>query len=294
VIEKNSIHHYLNTDGIRLTVVDVTDAVNFAMDVHHLNQMATAILGEVMAGTAILATDFKNHEGVSVRWNTNGPLGVIHTDTYEGSYVRGYIDHPEKMEDTSYTEEGISSWINQGGQLFVTRYSLLKMPFTSTVNLDGKDVSTCFTNYIIESDQTMTRIETAISFTPEGRVERAMAYMAQLLPQGDREEFLKLFSRKTSYAFWKSEGDSRTLMEDMIRDNKFSLLGESTMEFRCTCSEDRIRSALMSLPVADREEMLKDPNIEVTCQCCGKVYHIPSEAAKKWFNDANVKGDQVQ
>ena len=95
MIEKNTICHYLNLDGIRLTLADITDAALEAAKRHNMSDQAAAMLGEIMAGTAILATDFKNHEGVSLRWETHGPIGNIHTDAYEGKYLRGYMDQPE-------------------------------------------------------------------------------------------------------------------------------------------------------------------------------------------------------
>ena len=58
MIEKNTICHYLNLDGIRLTLADITDAALEAAKRHNMSDQAAAMLGEIMAGTAILATDF--------------------------------------------------------------------------------------------------------------------------------------------------------------------------------------------------------------------------------------------
>ena len=144
-----------------------------------------------MAGTAILATDFKNHEGVSLRWETHGPIGNIHTDAYEGKYLRGYMDHPE----AAGADESI---LNEHGMLYVTRYSLLRMPYTSSVELKGHDVSSCLTDYMKESDQTLSHIQTAVIRDEQGRIQRVFAFMAQLMPQGNNDKFKRIFLRKTT------------------------------------------------------------------------------------------------
>ena len=163
MIEKNTICHYLNLDGICLTLADITDAALEAAKRHNMSDQAAAMLGEIMAGTAILATDFKNHEGVSLRWDTHGPRGNIHTDAYEGKYLRGYMDHPE----AAGADESI---LNEHGMLYVTRYSLLRMPYTSSVELKGHDVSSCLTDYMKESDQTLSHIQTAVIRDEQGRI----------------------------------------------------------------------------------------------------------------------------
>lgn len=64
-----------------------------AQEIHHLPSLSAVILGKVLNAAAILAMDFKNHEGVSLKWVTNSPLGTIHADTKEG--MCGDIENPD-------------------------------------------------------------------------------------------------------------------------------------------------------------------------------------------------------
>lgn len=61
--EMNRIDHYLSTDGIRITVADVTDAARRAQEIHHLPSLSAVILGKVLNAAAILAMDFKIMKG---------------------------------------------------------------------------------------------------------------------------------------------------------------------------------------------------------------------------------------
>lgn len=282
MIEKNTICHYLNLDGICLTLADITDAALEAAKRHNMSDQAAAMLGEIMAGTAILATDFKNHEGVSLRWDAHGPRGNIHTDAYEGKYLRGYMDHPE----AAGADESI---LNEHGMLYVTRYSLLRMPYTSSVELKGHDVSSCLTDYMKESDQTLSHIQTAVIRDEQGRIQRVFAFMAQLMPQGNKDKFKEYFSINYHFA---GESHAAESVEDLLKKGKFSLLGKMDVSFRCTCSAERIKSALLSLNAHDRAEILKDDKVEATCEYCGSHYSIPRELVALWFEEE--KGSNVQ
>ena len=76
----NTIQHYLSADGIRLTVADTSNVSLEAEAIHHLPPASARILAKAMTGAAILINDFKNHEGISIRWVTGSPLGAIHVD----------------------------------------------------------------------------------------------------------------------------------------------------------------------------------------------------------------------
>ena len=192
--EMNRIDHYLSTDGIRITVADVTDAARRAQEIHHLPSLSAVILGKVLNAAAILAMDFKNHEGVSLKWVTNSPLGTIHADAYEGRYVRGFIESPDDGT-IPYTSAEEAKWVSRRGKLFVTRYSLLKMPYVSAVNLSDGDTASCVSDYINSSDQTLSHVEIE-ALTKRGR---SSAWPA-LSPSSCRKEiknFLESSLRKT-------------------------------------------------------------------------------------------------
>ena len=87
MIKINTIQHYLSMSGIRITVSDVSSAAAKVQELHHLPALTAVIVGKILAGTSVLATDFKNHEGISILWQTNSILGSIHTDAYAVSYT---------------------------------------------------------------------------------------------------------------------------------------------------------------------------------------------------------------
>lgn len=285
----NQIDHYLSTDGIRITVADITDAAREAQEIHHLSSLSAVILGKVLNASAILAMDFKNHEGVSLKWVTNSPLGTIHADAYEGRYVRGFIEH---LDDGSvpYAPEKEAEWVSRKGKLFVTRYSLLKMPYVSAVDLPDGDTALCVSDYINSSDQTLSHVEIESLLDEGGKIIRMAGFIAQLMPEGDKKLFGELFGKDRKWNLFDESGKEDALSTLLHKEN-YVLLGEAPVSFRCTCGEDRIKHSLQGLPLMEQQGLLEDDHIEIACHYCGKKYEISRETLIKWFNE---KGGNVQ
>ena len=233
--EMNRIDHYLSTDGIRITVADVTDAARRAQEIHHLPSLSAVILGKVLNAAAILAMDFKNHEGVSLKWVTNSPLGTIHADAYEGRYVRGFIENPDDGT-IPYTPAEEAKWVSRRGKLFVTRYSLLKMPYVSAVDLSDGDTASCVSDYINSSDQTLSHVEIEALTDKEGKIIRMAGFIAQLMPEGDKKLFGELFAKDRKWDLFDETGKEASLSILLNKEN-YVLLGSAPVSFRCSSGD---------------------------------------------------------
>ena len=286
----NQISHYLSTEGIRITVADVTEAAAFSQEIHQLPSLSAVIMGKILNGAAILATDFKNHEGVSLKWETHSPLGTIQADAYEGRYVRGFIDTPDDGS-LPYSPEKEKEFVSRKGKLFVTRYSLLKLPYVSTVDLPDGSVASCISSYINASDQTLSHVEIEGRLDANGKITRMTGYMAQLMPTGNRDLFQELFREDRKWDLFGEETREDSL-GNLLQKENCVLLGKSPVSFRCTCGEERIKNALLGLPAEERVSLLEDDHIEIACHYCGKKYEIPKNKLMKWMQEN--QGGNVQ
>lgn len=287
----NHIYHYLGTEGIRITVADITSAAIEAQEIHNLPSLSAMILGKILNAAAILATDFKNHEGVSLKWETNTGLGTIHADAYEGRYIRGFVEHPDDG-CTAYSKEAEAASVNNNGKLFVTRYSLLKLPYVSAVDLSKDNVASCVSAYLNDSDQTLSYVQIEGKINESGKITRMAGFMAQLMPEGNVRLFHELFDGNQIDIFG-SEDDENSLLHILNKED-YVLLGDAPVTFRCTCDEERIKTSLQSLPESEQQSLLEDAHIEIQCHYCGRNFNISRETLMQWFNENKSKGDHVQ
>ena len=287
----NTIQHYLSSDGIRLTVADTSHASEETEAIHHLPTLSAVILSKALTGAAILINDFKNHEGITFKWITGSPLGEIHIDAYDGQFVRGFLDHPEATEGMPCDTSHEAAMVSTAGQLFVTRYSLLKNPYTSAVNLHSGDISAGLTEYLNTSEQTLSAVKLDVTLSSDGEILRSAGFLAQLMPGGNMGTFAHLFRNLDQWNPTLEDKKEGSLSKLLIA-GKFQILKEGPLSFHCTCSEDRIRSTLISLPESEKASLAEDPSLEVVCPYCDKKYTISQDTLKKWFDDA--KGAKMQ
>ena len=92
MITRNQIIHYTSDELIRVSIALTTGIVEKARQRHNLSPVASAALGRTMTGAALLAGDYKNHEGVSLKVAGDGPLGAVHADCFDTNKLRGYVD----------------------------------------------------------------------------------------------------------------------------------------------------------------------------------------------------------
>lgn len=237
-------------------------------------------MGKILAGTSVLATDFKNHEGISILWQTNSILGSIHTDAYEGYFIRGYVDTADDNLPVTLHNEKLL--ISDKAQLTVTRYSLVRTPYSSRINLSFGNISECLGQYLKQSDQIKSFIFVTAAVSPEKKITRAAGIFAQLLPEGNKEKFTQYF-RNRNHLFSKEGLFQGHELETLIKEGGFSIIKEAPVAFRCTCSEERIKTALVALPKSERVSLLKDEYIEISCHYCGKIRKISRETLQHWF-----------
>ncbi len=266
-MQSDTISHFLSDDGIRLTLCDATSAAAEAQGMHALSEARAAFLGKLFVGAALLATDFKNHEGISVKWETGRDLGIFHVDAYEGRFLRGYAEEAELADDAKK---------NGAGHLFVTRYSLLRQPYTGAVDLASDDVSEGLAAYLKGSEQIRAAVRIDWKGAADGTCRRCGGFLAELLPQGEETEFVRLFSDLSRYDM-TADGEAETL----LAAGGFKKLAENPISFRCTCGEERIRDALRLLPEREKEELIADGAVESTCRYCGKTYRVATDFLKE-------------
>lgn len=280
-MQTNHISHYLSESGIRLTACDTSAAAKKAAEAQGLPSVSAMLLAKVMTGAALLTNDFKNKEGVTFKWVTGSPLGEIHADAYDGHFVRGYVESPEAGAGKTLTTAEEAALVSAAGRLFVTRYSLLKLPYTSAVPLPHGDVSACLTAYLNTSEQTLSAVKISVTTDAAGNITHSAGFLAQLMPKGNLARFAALFRDLSRWDLAAETGESS--LTALLVSEHFEPLSDGPLDFRCTCSEARIHDALVTLPQAEKEELLKDESIESVCHYCGKKYTIPREKLEAWF-----------
>ena len=75
-----------------------------------------------------------------------------------------------------------------------------------------------------------------------------------------------------------TDGIAEALLRTVLSDFEVEILETSPIEYKCYCSRDRVERALISMGVAELEDLLAEQGgCELGCQFCDKVYRFTGE-----------------
>ncbi len=121
---------------------------------------------------------------------------------------------------------------------------------------------------------------------PDLTVRAAGGYVAQLLPGADDTAIDRLEKTIQDMPPISQMIDQKLTPEEIaervLQGFEPQLLDEQQVEYRCTCTRERVERAFCSMSREDLEEMANDTkDTEVNCHFCNKVYKFTPAQLKK-------------
>ncbi|WP_413200550.1 Hsp33 family molecular chaperone HslO [Nostoc piscinale] len=271
--------------GIRAVGVITTRLTEEARQRHQLSYVATAALGRTMAAGLLMASNMKRAGSrINIRVKGDGPLGGILVDAGLDGTVRGYVSNPSvELPPNAKGKLDVGGAVGSG-YLYVVRDIGYGYPYSSTVELVSGEIGDDVAHYLVNSEQTPSALVLGVFVGATG-VTAAGGLLVQILPKAARDEALveTLESRVAALSgFTPLLQAGKTLPEiftDLLGDMGLSIFPETQMlRFHCSCSFDRVLSALKILGEAELQDMIaKDNGAEATCDFCSRVYQASSD-----------------
>ncbi|WP_300624571.1 Hsp33 family molecular chaperone HslO [uncultured Megasphaera sp.] len=289
---EDQIVHYTSDELIRVSIAQTRRITETARQRHHLLPVACAALGRAMTGALLLAGDYKNHEGVSLKFAGDGPLGAVHVDAFDSNKVRGYIDNP--TVDLPLKANGkldVGAAVGQHGQLTVTRFTPEQMTYTSQADLVSGEIAEDLAYYLYTSEQIPSTISLGVLVDRDYTIAASGGFLVQALPGAKEEDLARVEANITQIGpittYLKNHPDGEGLIDIILSGMHFKELFRKPAWWQCTCSHQRIENVLLSLRAQDKEELLQDPQVEMTCHYCGEKYIISHDELVSLFENAH-------
>ena len=289
---EDQIVHYTSDELIRVSIAQTRRITETARQRHHLSPVACAALGRAMTGALLLAGDYKNHEGVSLKFAGDGPLGAVHVDAFDSNKVRGYIDNP--TVDLPLKANGkldVGAAVGQHGQLTVTRFTPEQMTYTSQADLVSGEIAEDLAYYLYTSEQIPSTISLGVLVDRDYTIAASGGFLVQALPGAKEEDLARVEANITQIGpittYLKNHPDGEGLIDIILSGMHFKELFRKPAWWQCTCSRQRIENVLLSLRAQDKEELLQDPQVEMACHYCGEKYVISHDELVTLFENAH-------
>lgn len=270
-------------EGVRIYAITTKNLVQEAADRHHTSHLATAALGRAMSGALMLAATMKDGERILLKLKGDGPLGEVVAEA-QGTSVRGYVGEPDVFMPLKNGKLDIGGALGQG-TITLTRYLQNGESFTGHAELSDGEIATDITNYLYMSEQTPSSVALGVLVDKDGKVLAAGGYFIQAMPGCDEEVLEKLGNNVavTPYVTQLLElgYTPEKIIEVLARGLEFDIKESMPVKFSCGCSKDKILNMLAALSQDDIDYLTEQPDTEVHCQYCNKVYHFSSEELKQ-------------
>ena len=266
------------TGGVRAFAIVTTNLVEEARKRHDCYPVAAAGLGRTMTAALLLAANLKTDESITIRIAGDGPLGEIIADAHASGVVRGYVKNPHIDLPLRGIKLDVGAAVG-AGHIYVTRFTGLKQPFTGSSELVSGEIASDVTNYLFVSEQTPSTVALGVLVQPDLTVGAAGGYMVQALPNADDEVLRKIEKNVESLppvSQLVSEGKDAAGIINMIFNGLPVTLYEQTfVQFKCSCSRERIQDVLVSLGVEEIDDIIiTDGHAEICCHFCGEKYQF--------------------
>lgn len=296
----------LDRSDIRGRVVRLDGVLDHVLAQHDYPNVIESLVAEAALLTAMIGQTIKLRWKLSIQVRGDGPARLIATDYYgpqnegEPGRVRAYASFDEERLDTNgnpFDQIGkgyFAILIDQGDGM---------VPYQGITPISGGSLSACAETYFAQSEQLPTRFSLAFGRSQipgERPAWRAGGVMLQTMPKA------------SPFAVQEGSGDEGLLRPDDIlggeedenwrranvlldtvdelelvgpvlspSDLLVRLFHEETprvfdtqsVEFGCTCSEERVRQSLSIYSAKDIAHMTTDEGIVTAdCQFCGAHY----------------------
>lgn len=255
----------------RFFLVDSTNIVQEALDIHKCSPTAIDAFGRLLTAGVMMGSTLKGKDLLTLRTDTDGPLDnmVVTADSDGG--VKGYVSNPSA--DVVLTDNGksnVGALIGKG-MLRIIKDMGLKEPYVGMSPIDSGEIAQDLAYYFFNSDQTPTVIALGVKLKDEKTVACAGGYMIQLLPGAEEcfigalEEKIQVIRPMTELMMGGMDLKRilKLLYEDMSSEDneklieEYEILEEKEVSYKCNCDKDKFYRGLITLGKKELNEIFE-------------------------------------
>jgi molecular chaperone Hsp33 len=265
----------------RIIAAQTTNTVETAREILDLAPVATDALGRALTGSLLLARLLDKNvkqQYVTMRFQGDGPLGVVIAEANASGAARGWVENPVPTDPSLDVPRAIG-----GGMLSIVRRTPpAGKPYTSQVPLTGAGVAQELTHSLMRSEQIASAVLLGVLNRRDG-VAAAGGLIIQAFPHAT-EESIALIEQRVKEAPPLSTLIEKMPIEDVVAQVlhgcDYKQIDESfnvPVSYTCTCSRERALAPLALFPLEELHDMIAQGGTEVVCQFCGRKYEFTAD-----------------
>lgn len=269
------VHKFIAKDlSFRVSIVVGTNAVREMQAIQRAAPLATLAVGRTMMAAAMMASQLKNEQMVSVYFRGNGPLEMVFAEANHEGEVRGYTPQPQAVANS------VGEGLGIGLMSVVNSHPQQRSPHRGTVEIKTGEIGDDVAYYLYQSLQTRSIVTLGVKLNQQGGVEGAGGVLVEMMPGPSEEVISKLeenFKHRASVSELIADGGG---IQEIV-DSYFKGLPVEEMPhdfeltYKCRCTREKLGNALALLGPHEVQKMIdEDESAKARCEFCGRHYEI--------------------
>lgn len=276
--------------GLRGYACVTTELVNEAARRHKTAPTASVVLSRALTAGELMGALLKVRQRVALKWEGNGPLGKTIVEADSNGAVRGYTLNTDVDLRDHKGEPDIVRAIGRAGLLTVVRDLQLKQLAEGTVHLASSDIDSDLVYFLEQSDQIPSIVSTATILADDGRIAVSGGLLVQPLPPYDPAVMDQVRDRLMELPplgeLMKSGMKPEGVLDQVFSGLGHKLLAKFPLRFRCNCSRERSRHALLLLGRDGVQDILEtDGEAIIDCHYCHEQYVFGREELEELLSE---------
>lgn len=272
---------------IRAFAATTRDLVEVARKSHDTSPVATAALGRLLTGGAMMGVMMKGDKDVlTLQIKCSGPIGGLTVTADSRGNVKGYVNQPQVILPANAQGK-----LDVGGALGLGVLSVikdlgLKEPYVGQTELKTGEIGDDLTYYFASSEQVPSAVGLGVLMEKDNTVRQAGGFIIQLMPFAEEEVIAQLekkLAEVTSVTELLDQGYTpEMLLEKLLGNMGLEINEKIETGFSCNCDKVRVGKVLISLGQKELQSMIDEgQDIELNCHFCNTNYKFTVEELKE-------------
>ena len=271
---------------VRAFAATTREMVETARQAHNTSPVATAALGRLLTGGAMMGSMMKNEKDMlTIQIKCDGPIQGLTVTADVAGNVKGYVENPDVMLPPSAKGKLDVAGALGLGVLNVIKDMGLKEPYLGQTILMTSEIAEDLTYYFATSEQVPSSVGLGVLMEKDNTVKRAGGFIIQVMPFVEEEVVAKLEENIAKIepvtAMLDKGYTPEQILETVLEGLEVEFNDKMPTQFSCNCSKSRVEKALISIGRKDIVEMINDGKpIEMHCHFCNTSYEFTVEELK--------------
>lgn len=272
---------------IRAFAAVTTETVETARKDHNTSPVATAALGRLLTGGAMMGVMMKGENDIlTLQIKGDGPINGITVTADSKGRVKGYAGNPQVLIPANSKGKLDVSGAVGNGILNVIKDMGLKEPYSGQVSLQTGEIAEDLTYYFAVSEQVPSAVGLGVLMNKDNTVRQAGGFIVQVMPFAEESTIAKLeqnVQKIQSVTTLLEQGHTpESLLEQVLEGFDIEINDTIPTEFYCNCDKNRVEKALISIGRKELNELIQEgKEVELNCHFCNTNYVFSVEELKE-------------